>query len=277
MSHPDDDLLAGHALGDVLPPADADHVAGCETCSARLASLRAVTADLHGPSFLVQPPAAVWNAIEAQIADGGSLLEPPGHVWQGIEAGMHDPARAGSESGRDGSGRDGSDRPVTDRPAGGPDADSSGPGRRARRRSGWPMRIAAGFIGLIVGAAAVFTWQAVSPRTEQVAFTTLNPLPDRQGSGTATLDRTRGGNDVLRVDVSSLQPDNDGFFEVWLLAPDAKKMVTLGNMRGDRTTFNVPAGLDVAAYPIVDISAEPLDGNPSHSGDSIVRGKLDVS
>jgi len=33
----------------------------------------------------------------------------------------------------------------------------------------------------------------------------------------------------------------------------------------------------VADYPLVDISIEPYDGNPTHSGDSIVRGQLDVS
>lgn len=31
----------------------------------------------------------------------------------------------------------------------------------------------------------------------------------------------------------------------------------------------------LGAFPIVDISAEPLDGVPTHSGDSVTRGVLD--
>jgi hypothetical protein len=30
----------------------------------------------------------------------------------------------------------------------------------------------------------------------------------------------------------------------------------------------------VATYPIVDVSLEPLDGDPTHSGDSIARGQI---
>jgi hypothetical protein len=38
----------------------------------------------------------------------------------------------------------------------------------------------------------------------------------------------------------------------------------------------VPAGIDTGEYDLVDISEEPYDGDPTHSGDSIVRGQLDV-
>ena len=33
-------------------------------------------------------------------------------------------------------------------------------------------------------------------------------------------------------------------------------------------------GVDLDEYSIVDISVEPIDGDPAHSGDSIVRGQL---
>jgi hypothetical protein len=39
----------------------------------------------------------------------------------------------------------------------------------------------------------------------------------------------------------------------------------------------VPADVDLRDYVLVDVSQEPLDGNPAHSGDSIVRGQLDFS
>lgn len=265
MSHPDDDLLAGHAMGDDLPAEVALHLSGCPDCAATLDRLRSVSATLGGPSLLVQPPASVWASIEAQITRPGDLLEPPGRVWQGIEAELNSPDR-----------RD-DDAAATTPALAAVGGTQAGHRRRVRRLATWPTRIAAGFIGLIVGAGGVFAWQTIWPRTEQVAFTQLNPLPDKVGSGTAALDRTSRGGDVLTVDVSKLHSTSSGFLEVWLLAPDAKKMVSLGNLLGDRTTFTLPAGLDVADYPLVDISVEPYDGNPLHSGDSIVRGQLDVS
>jgi hypothetical protein len=45
-------------------------------------------------------------------------------------------------------------------------------------------------------------------------------------------------------------------------------------MNSSSGRFDVPAGLDLSGYPIVDISDEPLDGNPAHSSVSIVRGTL---
>jgi Anti-sigma-K factor rskA len=261
VSHPDDDVLAGHAIGDDLPAEAALHLAGCPDCSATLDRFRSVGETLDGPTLLVQPPASVWASIEAQISRPGDLLEPPGRVWRGIEAELNVPASDATAIGPEPSGPSGSSRRRR--------------GKADRRLATWPTRIAAGFIGLIVGAGGVVAWQTLWPRTDQVAFTRLAALPDKVGSGTAALDRTHTG-DVLTVDVSKIQASSPGFFEVWLLAPDAKKMVSLGNLLGNRTTFTLPAGLDVADYPVVDISIEPYDGNPTHSGDSIVRGQLDV-
>jgi hypothetical protein len=267
VSHPDDELLAGHAMGDDLPAEVALHLAGCPDCVATLDRLRSVGATLSGPPMLVQPPASIWASIEAQLSRPGDLLEPPGRVWRGIEAELN-ATGAPADSG-DGAGAETSLSAV---------GGSSGAHRgRVRRLATWPTRIAAGVIGLIVGAGGVFAWQTIWPRTQQVAFTQLAPLPDKVGTGTAALDRKRGGGDLLTVDVSKVSSSSAGFLEVWLLAPDAKKMVSLGNLLGDRTTFTLPAGLDVAAYPVVDVSVEPYDGNPLHSGDSIVRGQLDVS
>ena len=76
------------------------------------------------------------------------------------------------------------------------------------------------------------------------------------------------------VDVSGL-PSTDGYFEVWLLAPDASSMIALGTLGPDeRAVLPLPAGVSLADYPVVDISAEPYDGNPAHSTDSVVRGTL---
>ena len=39
-------------------------------------------------------------------------------------------------------------------------------------------------------------------------------------------------------------------------------------------TYEVPADIDPELFPVVDISIELDDGDPTHSGDSVVRGEL---
>jgi hypothetical protein len=51
-------------------------------------------------------------------------------------------------------------------------------------------------------------------------------------------------------------------------------MYSVGLMDADQASFAVPADIDLARYPIVDISDEPLDGNPAHSSISMVRGTI---
>ena len=65
-----------------------------------------------------------------------------------------------------------------------------------------------------------------------------------------------------------------GFREVWLLTPDVKGLVSVGTLAGPSGRFALPAGLDLAEFSVVDVSEEQFDGNPAHSGNSIVRGAL---
>ena len=78
---------------------------------------------------------------------------------------------------------------------------------------------------------------------------------------------------VLRLDPEAT--GGTGFRGVWLLNDDATELVSLGVVRGKTGTFVVPDGLDIARFNNVDVSAEPFDGNPAHSSDSIVRGPLE--
>jgi hypothetical protein len=50
--------------------------------------------------------------------------------------------------------------------------------------------------------------------------------------------------------------------------------VSLGVVSGASGTFAIPAGVDITQYVLVDISDQPYNGNPAHSGNSIVRGQL---
>jgi anti-sigma-K factor RskA len=121
----------------------------------------------------------------------------------------------------------------------------------------------------------VLGWQAFDTDEPPpvVATATLGPLADPEATGTASIAGA-GGERELTVNLDSAS-EHDGFLEVWLLSPDASGLVSLGVLRGDTATFPVPDGLDLGEFPVVDISVEPFDGDPSHSGDSVVRGTLD--
>ncbi|KUG60042.1 hypothetical protein AVL61_08770 [Kocuria rosea subsp. polaris] len=140
----------------------------------------------------------------------------------------------------------------------------------------YPLAAAAAAAALFVGGISVWGAQRVGlePDPTVLATAELEPLAGYTARGSAEVDERPDGTRqlVVRTDPA----DVDGFKEVWLLAPDAQRMVSLGVMAGDEAVFVLPENLDVGEFPVVDVSNEPIDGDPTHSGDSIVRGVLDA-
>jgi hypothetical protein len=93
-------------------------------------------------------------------------------------------------------------------------------------------------------------------------------------AGLLALSNDDDGRLELRVDTTDLDP-GDGFLELWMIDTTVTRLVSLGPLRPDGV-YDLPPGLDPAAFPVVDVSIEPLDGNPAHSGDSVLRGRLPV-
>ncbi|MFG1817904.1 anti-sigma factor [Kribbella sp. NPDC049174] len=78
-------------------------------------------------------------------------------------------------------------------------------------------------------------------------------IPPSSGVGTCADSRRPAGGGFRR-----------GFYEVWLINADGKRMVSLGVLDPcTGGTFQVPAELTSQDYQIVDVSLEPRDGNPS--------------
>jgi anti-sigma-K factor RskA len=246
--HVDPDDLALLAVGEHLDAENEQHVASCAECSHELAELRAVVGlarTVTAADTPHAPPSPVWDRVVAELAvDLDSAAD-------------HPPAADRAAT-------------VTDLPRG-PD-----------RRPSWPWMAAAAVAGIVLGAAATAVVLAGSDDDGSdgtggsvVASADLVALPERSGAGAAEVVGS-GASRKLEVDVSGLTR-GDGFYEVWLLGPDAKTLVSVGLLdtsKGTKATFPLPADLDVAKFPVVDISLEPVDGDPSHSGDSIVRGTL---
>lgn len=54
-------------------------------------------------------------------------------------------------------------------------------------------------------------------------------------------------------------------------------MISIGMLdASEGGKFPLPAGIDLAAFPVVDISLERFDGDVTHSADSILRGTLTI-
>ncbi len=277
--HPDEEALAALALapGDErpeaadtsgttgaedVPAAVREHVASCTACTTEVEALRETAEMLaritpaEADSPLTEPPARVWAAVEAETRPAGTV-----HTTR-----LASPTRPGPG------------------PAGGP-----GPSRRP-----WLLVAAAVVAGVLVGGAgdrllagsgepaptATSTPGSTGTTSSTAGPSVLARIPLTQVDGQATLGDAvllRDGDVTeLRVDTSAPPgaPPGGGYREVWLLNVDGERMVAVGVLAGRTETFAVPRGLLRRGYRVVDVSSEPADGNPAHSGDSIMRGTL---
>lgn len=261
MSHCDETTLALAALGEDIPSDEAAHLHSCAQCTADVAELvEVVTLGREAPAELPEVPDHVWAGIRQEL----SLVGAP----DGSDA--HPNVRMLTQP----------DLPHSTPPAGTGDSNVIPLDRRRSRGPLWGVAAVAAAAGAIVGGAVV--WSAVDrgtgstggPNEQFVAQAVLAPLTDTVSApGKATVLDSADG-EVVRVDARSL-PANDGFYEVWLLDAEATKLVALGALpAGSIGTFTVPPGLSIADFPLVDISLESYDGDPSHSKNSLMRGEL---
>ncbi|MDH3293416.1 MAG: anti-sigma factor [Acidimicrobiia bacterium] len=100
------------------------------------------------------------------------------------------------------------------------------------------------------------------------------------GSGHAAL-RTSDSRFEMELQLPPLPAQYGAYYELWMIDPDLDGMVSLGpvvvndgeDARHTRTIV-IPDTVDYRRYPVVDLSVEPIDGDPTHSGRSILRGSL---
>lgn len=247
MLHPDDEIIAAAALGESLDADDARHVAECARCAAHLRDFERLTAragSMGRPAPLLTPPASVWDAVVAELA-----MDDAG---QGDAEAVPAPLR---EVGKPG------ERLATVTPI--------------RRFSGWLVASAAA-VGLVIGGIGVSMFANLGgDGATVVASAPLTSLVTDASAGAARVEDRSDGVRVLVVN-TDYQAVPDGDLEVWLIDPNVEGMVSLGFLASSHGEFVIPEGYDPSAYPIVDISIEPRDGVPTHSGVSITRGVLGV-
>lgn len=123
---------------------------------------------------------------------------------------------------------------------------------------------------LLVGVPLALAFGGDSPdqRADLVA------LDGFDGDGIAELSGR-----TLAVDLDGLDAPAGSFYELWLLdleGDELEALRSLGRVEADGS-FTVPDDVDLTEFSVVDVSIELDDGNPDHSGDSVLRGGLEPS
>ncbi len=275
MSHIDPEVLALRALGETAGThADDAHLPGCAHCQAELekfAEVVTIARRDERADQLVKPPAQVWARITQELGPEVSAGFQPGSGLQPDPELRPDPGFQREPGFRPGPGlRPGAGLPPAGRPA------------PSRRVSWWRRPIAVGLAGLLAGFAVaagvrqLASAPAATPASAVVATVPLRPLPQfpqwNGVSGTAVMERATTGR-LLSVKLRA--PSRPGFYEVWLLARDGVKMISLGDLNSDHTgLFAMPPGVNLGEYSRIDVSLQPFNGSTLHSADSVVRGAL---
>ncbi|MEV6758571.1 anti-sigma factor [Streptomyces sp. NPDC051214] len=266
MKHIDSSDLAELALAEAdaarSGPVGA-HLRQCGACRAHLDALRRVVdaarsvspADVPTP-----PPQRVWQAISAELTDDLGGTSQPRPLQSATAQGT---VRREPTPGDGGSG-----------PKHAPSV------RHAGRRSALLLAAACLLVGAALGSAAT-RWQLQAPVRQDSSATarsgadaTLAPLAVDRARGVAHLVVDGSAHKTLRIKVKGL-PSTEGYFEVWLMDSTHKKLIAVGVLGADGSaTLPLPQGVNLSGYPVVDVSDQAYDGDPAHSGKSVVRGAL---
>lgn len=243
MPHLEPERIALIAIGEAPTVEELAHLDLCDECAIELAELEhTVTIGRSTASLgeLESPPERVWDRIAAEVR-----AAPEPQAAQ-LTAPTPEPVEASAEV-----------------------------GTRDRTRRRWSPLLFALAASVAVMLVLVGVWAFVRPaQIVELASATLDAFPDHPGAaGSAVVIELRDGEREMEVRLDA-EEAGGGYREVWLINADASALVSLGVLDGTEGTFRIPEDVDLREYVLVDISQEPSDGDPAHSGDSIVRGEL---
>lgn len=270
------------AAGEPAGAADSTHLKACTACQEELSTYRRVVAALAEPIETVELPAGLWDRIEPGLvdaaaagpdlertADGGlQLREAPGQQHRTTQRG-----------------------------------ETPGLQRRTARRGGasagrsrWALAAAAA-VGVLLGAGGLGLGSTLlgdrpgpsdpgpgasepappsppesSPAPVAVGSATLAPATEDGVSGDAVMTRDPDGQLELALELSDVP--SGGYREVWLRDEAGSRLLSLGTMSTASARMGVPEGVDLEQFPVLDVSQEDFDGDPSHSGLTLAEGAM---
>lgn len=244
--------LTGAGAGEQSSPhaGHAEHLIFCADCRNALAATTRVLQALQNPVELEEPPPELWDRIAAELdADA-----PTGHTAA---------------------------KPAAERTA---DSASAVHYLTPRRTVRWWVPLAAAAAGLVIGGVAVAGVLLGLDGDEEpppvaaptvIGEATLEPVAADEFSGAAAMVETAQGTREITVEITSAPDATEGYFELWLRDEDASRLHSLGAVSTGTTTIEVPTGIDLGEYPVVDVSHEHFDGDPGHGGVTLAAGAME--
>lgn len=150
------------------------------------------------------------------------------------------------------------------------------PARRGLRWDWRPVAAVAACAALIAAGvgigAAVFGGGDDGEAGPRIALAAIGEGAPAASGQARVVSSDDGG---LRLRVTNLPPSEPGgFYELWLL-DGPERLQSLGAFRvppSGAAEVTVPLPVDVGDFRFVDVSLEAEDGNPGHSGVSVLRG-----
>jgi hypothetical protein len=283
VSHLDPDQLALIALGEpVASDEEREHLASCRECAADVAEMThavVVARSTMDETELDVPSARVWDRIAEELALSPAVAaDPLGAQAQTLHRSTFTALDAEGEA-----------PPPAETPAPTPAepgptepgpvppavADTPPAEPKPRRRSLgvlWALAASIALV-LVVGTGVWIGFGRLAPTP--IATAALEAFPSHpEAVGTAEVEESRDGARTLIVTLEG-EAQADEYREVWLIRNDGAALISVGVLEGKTGSFPIPDGVDLSEYDLVDISFEPIDGDPAHSGDSIVRGQLE--
>ena len=300
--HPSPDVLALLALGEEAgTPAERDHSSTCAQCRAEVAELsRAVAAGRSGRAGndgLVTPPDRVWAAIRAELGFGSPAAELNGAAYGAhglpevatltaqprharVERNGSEPDHVNPDEAEPDDVAAEQTTPMVDPAPRTAEVTDLGAARTARSSRGRRLTAAlvAAAVALVLGVGlGLGVDRLLGPRQTVLWTAELQAQPNFAGSaGRATVLEDAQGRRTLQVELDSPVPVT-GSQQVWFIDRDIARLRSVGYITDDTGQWPLPADLDPAQFPVIDVSEEPPgDLDPAHSKVSIVRGTLDV-
>ncbi|MDQ2621884.1 MAG: anti-sigma factor [Actinomycetota bacterium] len=156
------------------------------------------------------------------------------------------------------------------------------PAPTVRRGFGW-LRVGAGFAaavlilatGVLIGTQLGGEDSSGPSAPQEVLALESVPGPDTPAGASGRVSLASSSEDAVTLDVSGLKPTGpDEFYELWLLGEEGE-LVALGTFRVEpdgESQIEVPLPVSPGDYQYFDVSIQPDNGDPSHSGRSVLRG-----
>jgi hypothetical protein len=149
--------------------------------------------------------------------------------------------------------------------------------RRHRQPTGRWFALAAAVVALLVGAVVMRTVTRDTP--DDVEFAGVMVGPDGEPAPADLRVVATGIGRVLDLETEALPilPTGD-LYEVWFVGPgdtpERPNRISAGTFHPDedgRTDVRMTAAVDPSLFPIVEVTAEPGDGDPRATGPVVLR------